>query len=150
MKVKLTSFKREVIPDINLRDSETNEIVENANLKKSDQIKAEITYANPEQKFYYLGNSTETKIKKGNKKADSAKTRQDWKIEEAIREHVKHITGCLRDYFRDGNTLWDGPVCTEREDLIVDLFFRICGIRLDSEPDDGPGELTEGESEASE
>ncbi len=148
MKVKLTSFDRVVVPDIELKD-ESGKVLQNKALDPGDRVEAEITYADPDEKLYYLGTRYETDIggKKKSKK-NTATSYSDFRIEPCIRMHVKAIRGPLSEWYRDGETLWEGPKSAERDALIMDLFYRINGIRFDTEPfsDDGAGELTEGES----
>jgi hypothetical protein len=148
MKVKLTSFDRVVVPDIELTD-ETGKVIQNRDLDPGDRVEAEITYADPDQKLYYLGTRYETEIG-GQKKSkkNTATSYSDFRIEPCIRGHVKVIRGPLSEWYHNGDSLWDGPMSAERDALIMDLFYRINGIRLDAKPfgDDGAGELTAGEN----
>ena len=154
MKVKLTTFNDRVTPDIELRDAETGEAVQNRDLKKEDVIEARITYADPDEKLTYLGTRYETEIgskRRRTRNRDVSTSYSEFRIEECIRKHVQEITGCISEHYRDGNSLMDGEPSAERNDLIMDLFYRINGIRLDDDPfeDGGAGPLSEGESRAS-
>jgi hypothetical protein len=76
---------------------------------------------------------------------------QNYDYSAAIRKHVKKISN-LED--ENGMPIATGEQLAANEnynlnDLKQDLFFRICGIRVDDEPDDGAGELTVGEKKAS-
>lgn len=76
-------------------------------------------------------------------------------MEGCIRKHVRSIRGCLSEWYRDGNTLWDGPESREWDALIISLFYRILGMQDEGAEEngqfnnDGPAELITGGSSAS-
>jgi len=147
-KIKLTTLEHTVIPDIILRD-EKGKKIENRSLPKGERIEADISHTNPEERMQYLGSRYETKTSPITRKGTTT-TYSDIRMEGCIRKHVRSIKGCLSEWYRDGNTLWDGPESRERDALIVSLFYRVLGMQDNDEKepfeDEGPGELGEGES----
>jgi len=147
-KIKLTTNERTVIPDITLR--EDGKKIENRSLPTETRIEADITHANAEELMQYLGSYTKTTKKTKTKKAATL-TYSDIRMEACIRKHVISIRGCLSEWYRDGNTLWDGPSSREQSALVTSLFYRILGMEDDEEEagefdNDGPADLTPGEN----
>jgi len=150
-KIKLTTNERTVIPDIMLRDEDGGKI-ENRSMPAKTRIEADITHANPEERMQYLGTRYETTKKTKTKKAATT-TYSDIRMESCIRKHVHSIRGCLSEWYRDGNTLWDGPESREQDAIISSLFYRILGMQDNEDAekvgqfnDDGPADLTAGEN----
>jgi len=146
-KIKLTKNNRTVVPDIILQDEDGKKI-ENRKLPAKERIEADITHANPEERMQYLGtryeNATDASTRKTTTRAYS-----DIRMEKCIRKHVLAIRGCLSEWYRDGNTLWDGRESKEKDALINSLFYRILGMSDDeAKPfeSDGPENLSRGES----
>lgn len=113
----------------------------NEDFPPSEQVKVELQYADLAQKNRYM----QFVYRSGKDK--EMETRQDYDFNTALRKHVKKIENLFDD---DDVAISDGfklVACDNHElnDLKLDLFHRICGIRLDDEPDDGPGEFLPGE-----
>ena len=150
-KFKLTSKGRTVVPDIILRDPETGEKIENRSLEPGTRIEADITHVNYEEKLECLGSYTKLTKKTKTKKSE-ALTYNEFRVEACIRKHVISIRGCMSEWYRDGNTLWDGPESREQDAIVISLFHRILGMEDDEEEEngefnnDGPADLTVGEN----
>jgi len=151
-KFKLTSKGRTVVPDIMLRDPETGKKIENRNLPAETRIEAEITHVNYEERLQCLGSYTKLTKKTKTKKSE-ALTYNEFRVEGCIRKHVISIRGCMSEWYRDGNTLWDGPESREQDALVISLFYRILGMDDDEVDEaagefnnDGPADLTPGEN----
>lgn len=119
----------------------------NFEFPKSERVKVELTYASLGQKNAYMQSYAEAA--KG--KENSTKIKTDISYDKALKKHVMKIEN-LED--EKGNVIKNGYQLADCQhpglnELKQDLFYRICGIRLDDEVDDGPGELTVGEEKAS-
>ena len=145
---KIASSKSTYIPrDVEFLDN-AGKLKKNILFPPEEQVKVELTFATIDQKSRYMQFYSETK--KG--KDDAVKMFQNYDYESALRKHVKRIDHLTDD---EGTPIVNGEQLAANEnhnlnDLKQDLFFRICGIRVDDEPgDDGPAELTVGEKKAS-
>lgn len=139
---KLATFNGTYIPKDVEFNNEVGKMIPNSELPVGKQVKFELTFADIDQKSFYM----QTYAESGATKKDSVKMKTDYKYNEAMKKHVLKIENL--DGFRNGIDLSKShhPGLNE---LKQDLFFRICGIRVDDEPNDGPGEFTEGEELAS-
>lgn len=144
---KIASFKSVYVPkDIEFLD-ENGKRKKNADFPAEEQVKAELSYATIDQKNRYMQFYSET----GKGRNDAVKMFQNYDYNSALKKHVKRIFNLFDE---NGKEIANGDQLVSNEnynlnDLKQDLFFRICGIRVDDEPDDGPGELTQGEKIAS-
>lgn len=144
-KIKLVKADRFFIPSVEFPTDEGN--INNRELPESEQVKCEITLATIDQKSKYIGSYSTTPTGKKKKKAEEIKSFVDFHYEDCVKKHCGKITG-LEDYkVTSGITLVDKAVdYADLNDLIQDIFFKVCGIHEDDSKDgsDG-GELTEGE-----
>jgi hypothetical protein len=139
---KLPTFNGYYIPkDLEFLDDD-KKIVPNSELPKDKQVQVEMTYATLNQKNDYMQVYSESK-----KRGKVGKLKTEMLYDQALKKHVKKIDN-LSD--ENGNPLTNGFLLVACQnpwlnDFKQDLFNRICGVRVDEEEDDGPGELTEGE-----
>lgn len=142
---KIASYKTLYTPrDIQFFGS-AGKLMKNIELPAEERVSVELSYATIDQKSRYMQFHSETG------KGDAVKMFQNYDYSAAIRKHVKKISN-LED--ENGSPIANGEQLAANDnynlnDLKQDLFFRICGIRVDDEPDDGPGELFAGEKKAS-
>lgn len=139
---KLASYGNTYTP----LDFEYSKGLFNRDLPPEERIRMDITHATIGEKGKYMQFYSET----GAGKNAAIKMFQNYEYDSALRTHVKRIYN-----LSDEN---DVPITNGAElvacknpllnDLKQDVFFRICGVRLD-DGDDGPGELTVGENPAS-
>lgn len=145
---KIASYKSTYIPrDVEFRD-ETGKLKKNILFPAAEQVRVEMSYATIDQKSHYMQFYSET----GKGRDAAVKMFQNYDYNSALKKHIKKVENLFE---ADGVAIENGEQLAANEnhelnDLKQDLFFRICGIRIDDEPgDDGPAELTVGEKKAS-
>lgn len=145
---KIASFKAVYTPrDVEFLDA-SGKLKKNIELPVEERVTVELSYATIDQKNRYMQFYSET----GKGRDDAVKMFQNYDYAGALKKHIKKISNLFGD---DGLLIVTGEQLAANEnhnlnDLKQDLFFRICGIRVDEEPgDDGPGELFAGEKKAS-
>jgi hypothetical protein len=126
MKFKLTQFDATYIPDIKYKDSEGN-IIKNRENDPEDQIICEITMASQAQKGKYIT------FLSYNDSKDEEKTinKTVFNYNSCIEAHVKKVMGLEEFNINDGKSLIVHVPTPELNDLINDLFLKICGIKVE-------------------
>lgn len=146
---RLASYQNLYVPkETYFRDAKGT-LKKNSELSIDERVEIEMTYATIDQKNAYMQFYSET----GKGKEAAIKMFQSYHVDQALKKHIQKVKN-LED--ENGKAITDGAdlvMCKHPElnDFKQDLFFRICGIRLDEDAvdDDKQGELTLGESKAS-
>ena len=144
---KLATLKGKYIPkDVEFMGS-NGKMIPNSDFPTEEQVKVDMTYATLGQKNNYMQTYAEAKKNKN----DPTKIKFDNAYDAALKKHVLNIENLEDDKGKKIKNGWDLVACNHPglNDLKQDLFYRICGIRIDEEEDDGPGEFIEGEGKAS-
>lgn len=142
---KIASYKTVYTPrSVEFLDG-AGKLKKNIDFPVEERVIVELSYATIDQKNKYMQFYSETG------RGEAVKMFQNYDYSGALKKHVKKISNLFDE---NGLPIANGEQLAANDnynlnDLKQDLFFRICGIRVDDEPDDGPGELFAGEKKAS-
>ena len=140
---RIPSFKTRYTPRDLFFYGEDGKLTRNIDLPAEEQVRCVVTFADVEQKAQYMSFSTGAQ-------GDDVRMYSKYEYNNALKKHVKKIEGL---FLPDGTPIEDGAGLVASgepglNDLKLDLFHRICGIRLDDQ-DQMPGDLLPGEPTAS-
>jgi len=143
---KVPTFKSLYIPkDVYFLD-DAGKLKRNSEFPDNEIVKCELSYSDVEQKNAYM----QFYYRQSGKKSESMEMHQQYSYNACLRKHVKRIDNLIGD---DGKPIHDGAslvLCNNPglNDLKIDLFQKINGIKIDDE-DETTGELSLGEEKAS-
>ena len=134
MAIKLTTVGRIFIPRVSFPTDDG--VVSNRELPIGEQVKCEVSLAGIDDKTTYLGIYRE-----------GTKQFSQFQYEKCVRKHCNKINGLEAYGIVDGKTLCNHEPTPELNDIIQEVFFKVCSIHEDDTVagNDGGSELTEKE-----